>query len=103
MPASVTENHPDGLCHTLVNHVARLGYKDIWEMLPLGSATANPAEERAPSPERHRVVGGSWVAFLHTPSLSVLVSQILVDDFAMCVYLFIIACDARVQPRTLSH
>lgn len=83
--------------------MARLGYEDIWEMPPLGSATANPAEERAPSPERAPGGGGSWVALLHTLSLSVLISQIFVDDFAMFVYLFIIACDASVQPRTLSH
>lgn len=52
MPASIKEDHPDGLCYTLVNHVARLGCKDIWEMQPLGSATADSAEERAPSLER---------------------------------------------------
>lgn len=60
MPASIKEDHPDGQCYTLVNHVARLGCKDIWEMQRLGSATADSAEERAPSLER--ALGGWWEA-----------------------------------------
>lgn len=52
MPTSIKEDHPDGLCYTLVNHVASLGCKDIWEMQPLDSATADLEQERAPSLER---------------------------------------------------